>query len=134
MSEAHRACHHAAMTTYLIEIHMADLGTREFERAVQMLGAAQARMHGATARTTFAGRSRADGTLVCLIEAVSLQSVRRMLVLAMLPAGRIREIADVAPPGSLGGRHPRGDVHPGAEAELVEDVVDVGLDGSLGQE
>ena len=86
------------MPTFLIEIHMADLGVRELERATRMLVAAQSRMGGSmpVTRTTFVGLSREDGRLVCLIEAPSLVSARRMLGLALLPPGRIREITDVA--------------------------------------
>ena len=124
------------MPTYLIEIHMADVGALELERAMQMLVAAQSRMRGQAtfARTMFAGLSRGDGRLVYLVEAASLESARRMLSLALLPPGRIREITNLATAHLLGGRHPRGDADPGVEAELVEDVVDVGLDGPLGDE
>jgi hypothetical protein len=85
-------------------------------------------------RTSFAGLSREDGRLVCLMEAASLESARRMVGVAFRPPGRIREITDVVDEELFGGRHPGGDLHPGAEAQLVEDVVDVGLDGPLGQE
>lgn len=124
-----------AMLTFLIEIPMSQPGAREVERAARMLTAAQARMGASSdTRTVFAGVDREDARVVCLIEAPSLASARRMLGLALLPPGRIREISDVADEDLLGGRYPRRDVDPGAEAELVEDVGDVGLDGSLGQE
>ena len=115
---------------------MADAGALELERAVRMLGAAQSRMRGQAsfARMMFAGLSREDGRLVCLVEVASLESARRMVSLALLPPGRIREITNLADAHLLGGRHPRGDADPGVETELVEDVVDVGLDGPLGQE
>ena len=63
------------MPTFLIEIHMADAGDRELERAVRMLNAAQTRMRGSgiVTRATIAGLSREDGRLVCLIEAPSLE-------------------------------------------------------------
>ena len=67
-------------------------------------------------RTIFAGLSREDGRLVCLIETASLESARRMVGLALLPPGRIREITGVVNEELLGGRHPGGDVDPGAEA------------------
>jgi hypothetical protein len=115
---------------------MADAGAFELERGTRMLVAAQSRMRGQTtfARTMFTGLSREDGRLVYLVEAASLESARRMLSLALLPPGRIREITNLANAHLLPGRHPRGDAGPGVEAELVEDVVDVGLDGPLGQE
>lgn len=124
------------MLTFLIEVPIAHPGARELGRAMRMLTAARTRMGTSMpdTRTVFAGISREDGRLLCLIEAPDLESVRRMLSLALLPPGRIREIDDVADADLLGGRHPRGDVDPGAETELVEDVVDVGLDGPLGQE
>ena len=121
--------------TFLIEIHMADTGELELERAVRMLKAAQTRMRGSAkvTRTITAGLSREDGRLVCLIEATSLESARRLLSVALLPPGRIREITHIAGT-NLVGSHPGGDVDPGVESKLVEDVVDVGLDGALGQE
>lgn len=133
MAETDGVREHPDMPTFLIEVHIADLGARDPERVLRLLAAAQSRMGAATpdSRTILAGRSREDGGLVCLIEAASLESARRIMGLALLPPGRIREITDVAGDGLLGGRHPSGDVHPGAEAELVEDVVDVGLDGPL---
>ena len=115
---------------------MADAGALELERAVRMLEAAQARMRGteAVTRRIVAGVSREDGRLVCLIEATSLASARRLVSVALLPPARIREITHLAGAHLFGSRHPGGDVDPGVEPELVEDVVDVGLDGALGQE
>jgi hypothetical protein len=124
------------MPYFLVEIHMADAEQRELARAVEMLEAAQARSPGAgkIAPTIIAGLSPEDGRLVCLIEATSLESARRLVSVALLPAGRIREITPVTGRRLLGARHPGGDVDPGVEPELVEDVVDVGLDSALGQE
>lgn len=124
------------MSIFLIEVHMADAGTLEVERAARMLDAAQARMRESATvmRTIIAGFSREDSRLVCLVEATSLDSARRLVSLALLPSGRIREITHLAGTDLLGSRHPGGDVDPGVESELVEDVVDVGLDGTLGQE
>jgi hypothetical protein len=125
-----------SMPTFLVEVHMADAGALELERAVRMLEAAQARMRGTepVGRTILAGVSRQDGRLVCLIEATGLDEARRLVTVALLPPGSIREITHLAGTHLLGGRYPRGDVDPGVEPELVEDVVDVGLDGALGQE
>ena len=114
---------------------MADAEERELERAVRMLNAAQTRIRGSgiATRTTIVGLSRADSRLVCLVDVPSLEAARRLVGVALLPGGRIREITHVAGTHLLGG-HPGRDVDPGVEAELVEDVVDVGLDGALGQE
>ena len=124
------------MPQFLVEIHMADAEQRELARAVEMLEAAQARSRGAgkVAPAIIAGLSREDGRLVCLIEATSLESAQRLVSVALLPAGRIREITPVTGRRLLRARHPGGDVDPGVEPELVEDVVDVGLDRALGQE
>jgi hypothetical protein len=124
------------MAYFLVEIHMADAQQLELELAVQMLVAAQSRSQGAgtVAPAVISGFSREDGRLVCLIEATSLESARRLVSVALLPAGRIREITPVTGMPLLGARHPGGDVDPGVEPELVEDVVDVGLDRALGQE
>ena len=135
MPAARALAHHPSMPTFLIEIHMADAGDGEFDRAVRMLNAAQTRLReaGTNTRTTIAGLSREDGRLVCLIEAPSLESARRLVGVALLPGGRIREITNLADTPLLGS-HPGSDARPGAEAELVEDVVDVRLDGSLREE
>ena len=124
------------MPNYLVEVHIADAGELELDRAMRMLEAAQARMRrtATVTRTIIAGYLREDGRLVFVIEATSLDAARRLVSLALLPAGRIREISHLAGKHLLGGRHPSGDVDPGVESELVEDVVDVGLDGALGQE
>jgi hypothetical protein len=115
---------------------MKDAGQFELERAVRMLEAAQSRSSGTekVAPSILAGLRREDGRLVCLIEATSLESARRVVSVALLPPGQIREITRITGRGLFGGRDPGGDVDPGAESELVEDVVDVGLDGALGQE
>src|SRR5918994_41944 len=126
MPAAPSLAHHRSMPTFLIEIHMADAEHPEFDRAVRLLNAAQTRLLQAetNARTTIVGLSREDGRLVCLVDAPSLESARRLVGVALLPGGRIREItnlADLPLPGS----HPGSDARPGTEAELVEDVVDM---------
>ena len=124
------------MPYFLVEVHMHDAGQLELERAVRMLEAARSRSTGTETPTPaiVAGLSREDGRLVCLIEATSLESARRLVSVALLPAGRIREITPVTGRRLLAARHPGGNVDPGVESELVEDVVDVGLDRALGQE
>lgn len=115
---------------------MSAAGDVELERALRLLEAAQARMGGkaTVTRTLMAGLSREDGRLICLIEATSIDAARRLVRLALLPPGRIREITHLARGPLLGSRDPRGDADPGVETKLVEDVVDVCLDGPLGQE
>lgn len=127
---------HGDMPHFLVEVHMTNAGDLELERAVRMLEAAQERLWE-EATVTFpiiAGISREDGRLICLIEAATLAAARQTVAVALLPPGRIREIAHITGSRLLGTRHPRGDADPGAETELVEDVVDVRLDGTLRQE
>jgi hypothetical protein len=132
MSKAQVANDHQAMPIYLIEIHMADASELELERAVRMLGAAITRMPESTiaTHTILAGHSRDDGRLVCLVEAAGLESAKRLVSLALLPPGRLREITRVRGTPLLGS-HPGGDADSGVHSELVEDVVDMGLDGAL---
>lgn len=108
----------------------------ELERASRMLGAAQSRLRraGTSTRTIVAGLSRDDDRLMFVIEARDAASARRLFAVALLPPGRVVEITLVADGRLLPVRHPRGDVDPGLESQLVEDVVDVRLDGALGQE
>jgi hypothetical protein len=137
MSGDEAARHHLVMPHFLIEIHMAaHAKALELERAVRLLEAAQTRIRGtaAAAPMILAGLSHEDDRLVCLVEAPSLEAARRLLSVALLPSGRIREITHLAGTGLPRGRYPGGNVDPGVEPELVEDVVDVGLDGALGEE
>lgn len=127
---------HALMPYFLVEIHMSGAGQLELDRAVELLEAAQSRLREADTQTSAitAGFSGVDGRLVCLIEATSLVSVRLLVSVALLPSGRIREITHLTKSRLLGSGNPGGDVDAGVESELVQDVVDVGLDGPLGQE
>ncbi len=130
-----RGIDHVLMPHFLIEVHMSNADELELERAVRMLEAAQDRLRdGAGAPPIIAGISRDDGRLLCLIEAANLAAARRTVAIALLPPGRIREVDQIAGSRLLDGGHPRGDADPGAHAELVEDVVDVRLDGPLRQE
>lgn len=124
------------MPHFLVELHMNGAGKLELDRALGMLEAAQSRLRGVAphTRTLIAGLIRENGRLVCLIEATSLASAQRLVSVALLPAGRIREITEVGGRPLLGSRDPGGDVDSGVESELVEDVVDVRLDGALGKE
>ncbi len=98
-----------------------------------LLEAAHARHSaaGVVTRTILGGLIRDDERLVYVVQAGSAATVQRLLVVALLPAGRIREIRLDGRAGLLPRRHPGGDPDPRVEAELVEDVVDVGLDGAL---
>lgn len=127
---------HGVMPHFLVEFHLADAGDLELERAVRILRDAQERVAEPAPgeRLIIAGISRGDGRLVCLIEATSLVAARRTVAVALLPPGRIREIRLMAGSGLFGTGDPRGDADPGAESELVEDVVDMRLDRPLGQE
>jgi hypothetical protein len=121
---------------FLVEIYMSDAGLLVLERASRMLEAAQSRLSkaGIVTRTIVAGHSREDDRLLYVIEAGSSDAARRLLSVALMPAGRIHEITLIAGGRLLAGRHPGGDVDPGIEPELVEDVVDMRLNGALGQE
>jgi hypothetical protein len=124
------------MPYFMVEIFMADAGQLVLERATWLLEAAQSRLGtaGMSTRTIVAGLSREDDRLLYLIEARSRDVVRRLFAVALLPDGRIREITLVGGGRLLLARDPGGDIDPGAESQLVEDVVNVGLDGALGQE
>jgi hypothetical protein len=124
------------MPYFMVEIFMADAGQLVLERATWLLEAAQSRLGtaGMSTRTIVAGLSREDDRLLYLIEARSRDVVRRLFAVALLPDGRIREITLVGGGRLLLARDPGGDIDPGAEPQLVEDVVNVGLDGALGQE
>jgi hypothetical protein len=124
------------MPYFMVEIFMADAGKLVLERATWLLEAAKSRLGtaGMSTRTIVAGLSREDDRLLYLIEARSRDVVRRLFAVALLPDGRIREITLVGGGRLLLARDPGGDIDPGAEPELVEDVVNVGLDGALGQE
>ena len=125
-----------AVPHYLVEVYLKDAGARELGRAVRLLEAAQSRLRqgGPLPRLIASGLNREDSRLLCLIEASSPDSARRLVSVAQLPAGRLREITGLTGKRLLLARHPRGYVDPGVEAEFVEDVVDVGFDGALGKE
>ena len=84
-----------AMSHFLVELRMND--ATQLERAAEMFGAAQVRLRrrGTATRVIIAGHGPDDGQLVCFIEASDLESVRRLIGMAFLPPGRIREITPV---------------------------------------
>lgn len=126
---------------FLVEIPVAEPALVELERATGTLRAAQARLpgRGALPNAEIVEVVLDNGRLVCLIQAPSLLDVRRLVALALLPGGRIREVPSVdsarlRSSWSAPRLDPGGDLRPGAESELVEDVVDVSFDGPLGDE
>jgi hypothetical protein len=84
-----------AMSHFLVELRMND--ATQLERAAEMLDAAQIRLRrrGTSTRIIIAGHSPDDGQLVCFIEATDLETVTRLISMAFLPRGRIREITPV---------------------------------------
>jgi len=86
------------MPYYLVEVRMTNVGQHELERVKPMLKAAQSHLRGSgiVARLVASGLSREDGRLLCLIEASDPASARRLVSVALLPAGRVREITPLA--------------------------------------
>jgi hypothetical protein len=93
------------MSYFLVEVRMSDAGQLDMERAARTLDAAQTRLlrTATPTRTIVAGFTQDDGRLVCLIEATSPEAVRRLLTMALLPAGRIREITRLTLANPLAG-------------------------------
>jgi hypothetical protein len=114
----------------------------DLERAARTLVAAQSRLSDSSlaVRSLVAGVTSDGGRLVCLVEAEAVEVVRSLVALALLPAGRIREVLHLALPGGTCGPSdgegpgPVADLAPGADPELFQDVVDAGFHGSLGEE
>jgi hypothetical protein len=86
------------MSYFLVEIRMVGAQQLEMERAARALEAAQIRLRrtAIATRTVMVGLIRDDARLVYVIEAASLETVRCLVSMAFLPAGRIREITYVA--------------------------------------
>jgi hypothetical protein len=123
------------MRWFLVQIHVPHAGDKELERAMTTLRSARSRAPAdALGRHPFVSGPPAAARLVVLIEASTAGVVRTLTALAFLPAPQIREILAVPVVGSVGGDDPFSDLGSGVETQLVEDVVDVGLDGSLGDE
>jgi hypothetical protein len=82
------------MRWFLVDIAVPDPDRTDLERATRTLRAAQGRSSTGAARLRplMAGVITEGGRLVCLIEAPSIPAVRRLLALALLPGGRIREV------------------------------------------
>ena len=124
------------MPSFVVALNLKGGRGPELVRAARMLDAAGARS-SATATVTvrsFRGRGGEGVRHVCLIGAEGIEAAQHLMSVALVPHGPIRAISDGARDRLLRARHPGGDVDPRLEPELVEDVVDVGLDRSLGQE
>jgi hypothetical protein len=80
------------MTYFLVEIPLNEADPRQLKRATNTLDAAQARLRKSGNASRSAGIIQHDSGLICLVEAATLDSVRRLVALALLPAGRIREL------------------------------------------
>ena len=127
------------MHCFLVEIPLPQPEPAEVERARWTLWSAQSRLNGTgnPASAHVVSIASDNGRMVALIEAPTLAEVRQLVALALLPAARIRDVSSRLTVGGrfgIGAQHPGADLGPGAESELVEDVVDVGLDGALGDE
>lgn len=130
------------MRRFLVGIHVPQADAAGLDRAMRTLWAADSRLSddASTGRLVTVGIDGDDGRLSCVIEAPTIDAVRRLIALAFLSTGRVREAAASGLSGLVdatpraGGHDPRGDLGPGIEPQLVEDVVDMGLDGALGDE
>jgi hypothetical protein len=127
------------MRCFLVEIPLPQPDPAELERARRTLWSARSRLNrsGNPASARVASVDSDNGRMVALIEAPTLAVVRQIVALALLPAPRIREVTSrlaVRARFGAGGRCPCADLGSGADSELVENVVDVGLDGALGDE
>lgn len=130
------------MSYFLVEIPVPQSDRADVGRAMRTLRVAQSRLgdRAVAVRPLLAGVTDQEGWMVFLMEAVTIEAVRSLVSLALLPAGRIREILYLALPGarcSLSddrGPKPGANLAPRVDAELVEDVVDMRFHGSLGDE
>ena len=94
MSRSSTAGDDGPMSYFLVEIHMNGAGQTQLDRAAQTLEVAKTRLSGSATTTRIVGAVLIgeDARLVCLIEATTVQVVQQLVALALLPAGRIREI------------------------------------------
>jgi hypothetical protein len=128
------------MNYFLVEIPAPQSDRVDLDRAMCTLRVAQARLweKSIAVRPLLAGVTNDGAWLVFLIDAVTIEVVRSLVSLALLPAGRIREVLDL--PGAISGPSNGRGPEPGAyfvprvDAKLVQDVVDMRFHGSLGEE
>ncbi len=125
------------MPRYLVEIPLPHSDVRTAHRASITVASAQSRLArlGVGTRSLIGGYVE-DHRLVLVVDAASGGDVDRMVALALLPRARVREVTAI--PVRDGGRssgivsqQPACDLRPGVDAELVEDMRDVRLDGPL---
>jgi hypothetical protein len=130
------------MRRFVVEIPVPHSDAVGYERAVRTLWTAASRSHenATTVHLVTVEVAAGLGRLQCVIEAPTIDAVRNLVALAFLSAGRISESAPSDASGVVGAasgahRHdPGGDLGAGVEPQLVEDVVDVGLDRTLRDE
>ena len=82
------------MSRFLVEIPVPQPDRLDMERAARTLRAAHSRLSAGAVpvRVVVAGVTVGDARLVCLIDAETVETVRSLVTLALLPAGRIREL------------------------------------------
>jgi hypothetical protein len=83
------------MPYFFVEIHMSGAGRQELDRAARTLEVAKTRLPGTGTATctVVAVLIGDDARLVCVIDATTVEVVQHLVTLALLPAGRIREIS-----------------------------------------
>lgn len=145
MPELGRGGQPGTVPYYLVEIPVLETSKLEVERAMRTLRAAGFRLAetASAPRVLLAGMAAGEGRLLCIVEACSTQTVRRLVALGLLPDARVRMLTDLLASGpsserlgsgSVGGRGPSCDSCSGVETEFVQDVADVGLHGPFGEE
>lgn len=89
------------MGCFLVGISVPQWDAVDIERAKRTLLAAESRISEADSPRVTAV-THDDGRLICMVEAASVDAVRRLTALALLPAGRVQEVRDPDGPGSRG--------------------------------
>jgi hypothetical protein len=94
MLRGHPTDEHPDMPNYFVELNVTG-GELELDRAVRMLETAQRRMSGRSAVIPLSTGDRGRDTprLVCLIEADSPEAAKRLMSVALVPHGPIREVS-----------------------------------------
>lgn len=89
------------MSYFLVEIPVPESDRVDVGRALRTLRAAQSRLgeRAVAVRPLLAGVIDQEGWMVFLMEAVTIEAARSLVSLALLPAGRIREVLYLALPG-----------------------------------
>ena len=120
---------------YMAEVRLKVRAGTDISWIGQSLDAACRRLDGLSPgrRILSAVYVQADGRLSCILSAASREDVHRLLEIALLPSATVYEVVDVLT-GTHLLRHPAGDLDPGVDPEVVEDVGHVRLDSPLRQE